>query len=127
MKRTAFRLAALVALLLAALLTLTSCGIFEVMQVLMENTPENYHAEVDFNTLTYERPDEEAIDAAMEKLRDVVARDGSEADFLRAYFAMTDQLNNVRDMMALVEIYRNRDLTDSEWSDEYEYLSELDS
>ena len=127
MKRTVSRAAALVALLLAMILTLTSCGVFEILQVIMENTPENYHAEVDFNTLTYTKPDEEAIDAALEKLRDVVAKNGSEADFLRAYFAMTNQLNNVRDMMALVEIYRNRDLTDSEWSDEYEYLSELDS
>ena len=127
MKRTVSRAAALMALLLAMILTLTSCGVFEILQVISENTPENYHAEVDFNTLTYTKPDEEAIDAALEKLRDVVAKNGSEADFLRAYFAMTDQLNNVRDMMALVEIYRNRDLTDAEWSDEYEYLSELDS
>lgn len=127
MKRTAFRLAALVALLLAVLLTLTSCGIFEVMQVLMENTPENYHAEVDFNTLTYERPDEEAIDAAMEKLRDVVAKNGSEADFLRAYFAASDALNGIRDQMTLADIYRNRDMTDEGWTEEYEYLSELDS
>ena len=127
MKRTVSRAVALLALLVSLVMTLTSCGYLEVLKVLLENTPDSYHAEVDFNTLTYEKPDEEAIDEAMEKLRDVLEKDGSEADFLRAYFAVADLLNGVRDMMTLVDIYCNRDMTDETWTDEYEFLSELDS
>ena len=52
MKRTVSRAVALLALLLALCLTLTSCGYLEVLKVMLENTPDSYHAEVDFNTLT---------------------------------------------------------------------------
>lgn len=109
MKRTALRLAAL--LTLAALL-LTACA------------PRQPQAAASFGQMQYQRPDADAINAALDQAMEAVQSGGRQEEALELYQQLLEQLLRFDDSYTLATIRNYLDLSDPFYEEELAWMDE---
>lgn len=105
--------------LLLALLLLSSCGMLSLL----------FHgiggiSYTDFDTLEYERPDFEEIDAQFDKLDSLIKESSSTRTIQNNLYTLYGLINNAQTQNALAEIFYYEDVTNSFYDEEMTYCSE---
>ena len=109
--------------LLVFMLGLTGCTTdgYNIPQPQAEVVPE--HSDLNFEDMSYERPD---IDAINQKINDLLAKvvlEGNQEEILKGYDEILNDLKEVDQMESLASIKNNIDLSDSYYEEEYQFLT----
>lgn len=107
-RRKAGRAAAAV---LAACLLFSACGP-NLFQTQAEERPPVVHADVDFSTLEYARPDLDALNAKIDTALEQVSAGDKEEETLALYDDILADISELDTMSAIAGIRYNIDLTD---------------
>ncbi len=105
--------------LLLALLLLSSCG---MLSLLFQGIGGISYT--DFDTLEYERPDFEEIDAQFDKLDSLIKESSSTRTIQNNLYTLYGLINNAQTQNALAEIFYYEDVTNSFYDEEMTYCSE---
>ena len=113
----------LLSCLLVFMLGLTGCTTdgYNIPQPQAEVVPE--HSDLNFEDMSYERPD---IDAINQKINDLLAKvvlEGNQEEILKGYDEILNDLKEVDQMESLASIKNNIDLSDSYYEEEYQFLT----
>ena len=119
-RRKAGRAAAAV---LAACLLFSACGP-NLFQTQAEERPPVVHADVDFSTLEYTRPDLDALNAKIDTALEQVSAGDKEEETLALYDDILADISELDTMSAIAGIRYNIDLTDEYYEAEELALDE---
>ena len=119
-RRKAGRAAAAV---LAACLLFSACGP-NLFQTQAEERPPVVHADVDFSTLEYARPDLDALNAKIDTALEQVSAGDKEEETLALYDDILADISELDTMSAIAGIRYNIDLTDEYYEAEELALDE---
>lgn len=81
------------------------------------------HTSVNFNDLTYARPDTDAIDVMIADAKAMIEEKGKDEELLNSYQAILDAIANFDTMQTLASIHSDMDVKNEFYSNEDELLS----
>ncbi|MGX8850258.1 peptidase M3 [Amedibacillus sp. YH-ame10] len=89
----------------------------------VEPTYNTEHTDVDFNELTYVRPDTEALDALIVQVKEISQKEDAEEQLLKGYDDILSSVMKYDTMQTLVSILSAKDVKDEFYSNEDEFLT----